>query len=281
MVLAALWGASFLFMRIAVPELGPAALIEVRVACAAVCLIPILIARSGHAELKSRWRPIFVVGALNSALPFCLLAYSTLYLTGGFTAIVNATSPLFGAVVAWMWLSDRLGTSRIVGLVVGFFGVVVLVWDEISFELEGAGLAIPAALLASLLYGVSANFTKKYLSGVDPLAIATGSQIGAALLLLPVAIWFWPEQPVSARAWASVVVMGIACTAIAYILYFRLIANVGPAKAISVTFLIPGFAVLWGALVIDEALTSSMIAGCLIILMGTALATGLLVMGKR
>ena len=268
-------------MRIAVPELGPAALIEVRVACAAVCLIPILIARSGHTELKSRWRPIFVVGAFNSALPFCLLAYSTLYLTGGFTAIVNATSPLFGAVVAWMWLGDRLSAGRIVGLVVGFAGVVVLVWDEISFELEGAGLAIPAALLASLLYGVSANFAKKYLSGVDPLAIATGSQIGAALLLLPVAMWLWPEQPVSARAWVSVVVMGIACTAIAYILYFRLIAHVGPAKAISVTFLIPGFAVLWGALVIDEALTSNMIAGCLIILFGTALATGLLVLGRR
>ena len=204
-----------------------------------------------------------------------------MYLTGGFTSIVNATSPLFGAIVAWLWLGDGLNRSRVVGLVVGFAGVVILVWDKISFVFEGAGLAIPAALLASLLYGISANYTKKHLTGVAPLAVATGSQIAATLLLLPVAIWSWPADPVSTRAWLAVIVMGVASTAIAYMLYFRLIANVGPARAISVTFLVPGFAVLWGALFLSEGLTSSMIIGCVVILVGTALATGLLVIFKR
>lgn len=267
-------------MRVAAPEFGPVALIEVRVALAAAFLIPILRVRSGTAELRSHWRPIFVVGTFNSALPFCLLAYSTLYLTGGFAAIVNATSPLFGAIVAWLWLGDRLKPSQVVGLAVGFAGVVILVWDEISFELDGAGLAIPAAILASLLYGISANYTKKNLSGVAPLAVATGSQIGAALVLLPAAVWWWPRDPVSTQAWLAVIVMGIASTAIAYMLYFRLIAHVGPAKAISVTYLIPGFAVLWGALFLGESLTLNMIVGCVVILAGTALATGLVQIQK-
>ncbi len=276
LLLAALWGASFLFLRVAAPEFGPVALIEVRVVLTAVFLVPILMARSGTADLKTHWQPILMVGALNSALPFCLFAYSTLYLTGGFAAIINATSPLFGAIVAWLWLGDRLSSDRVVGLAIGFAGVVVLVWNEISFELAGAGLAVPAALLASALYGVAANYTKKYLSGVAPLALATGSQIGAAMLLLPAAVWLRPEAPVSLRAWLATVVLGIACTAIAYLLYFRLIANVGPARAISVTYLIPGFAVMWGAMFLHEALTLNMIIGCVIILLGTALATGML-----
>ncbi len=276
LLLAALWGASFLFLRVATPEFGPVALIEVRVALASAFLLPILIARSGTADLRNHWWPIFLVGLFNSALPFCLFAYSTLYVTGGFAAIINATSPLFGALVAWLWLGDRLDASRVVGLTIGFFGVVVLVWNKISFGFEGASLAIPAAILGAALYGVAASYTKRYLSGVTPLALATGSQIAAVLLLLPGAIWLWPEAKVSASAWTATVIMGIACTAIALLLYFRLIANVGPAKAISVTYLIPGFAVLWGAMFLGEVLTLNMIVGCVVILLGTALATGML-----
>ena len=274
-MLAALWGASFLFMRVAAPELGPVPLMLVRVACAAAFLIPILVARGRWPVFRAHWRTIFFVGVFNSALPFCLLAYSTLYVTGGFAAIVNATSPLFGAIVAWLWLGDRLSRSQVAGLGIGFAGVVILVWNQIRFEFGGAGLAVPAAILASLLYGISANYTKRYLTGVAPLAVATGSQIAATLLLLPAAALWWPEQPASARAWISVVVMGIACTALAYLLYFRLIANVGPAKAISVTYLVPGFAVLWGAFFLHEGLTLNMVVGCVVILAGTALATGM------
>ena len=277
-LLAALWGASFLFMRIATPEFGAVALIELRVAIAALFLIPLLVVRDNMAQLRKNWKPIFAVGVLNSAIPFCLLAYSTLYLSAGFAAIVNASSPLFAGLIAWMWLDERLNHSRIAGLLIGFAGVVVLVWDKISPQF---GIAVAAAILGSAFYGVAANFARKYLRQTSPPAVAAGSQIGAALVLFPLALWLWPEYPVSMRAWIAVILMGVFSTGIAYLLYFRLIARVGPVKAITVTFLVPVFAVIWGVLLIDESLTREMVVGSGIILTGTALATGLIGRGGR
>ncbi len=276
LVLSALWGASFLFMRIAVPEFGPVVLAELRVGIASIFLLPILMMRADLAELRTHWKKLATVGTVNSAIPFMLLPFSTLYLTGGFASILNATSPLWAALIAWVWLSAKLDLSRITGLIIGFGGVVVLVWNKASFNLGGVSLAIIAAILASIFYGIGANYTKKYLQGVSPLAIATGSQLAAAVVLLPGAIALWPDGPISVRAWAAVITMGVASTGLAYIIYFRLIANVGPASAITVTFLVPGFAVFWGAVVIDEKLTATMVIGCAIILFGTALATGLI-----
>ena len=277
-LLAALWGASFLFMRIATPEFGAVALIELRVAIAALFLIPLLVVRDNMAELRKNWKPIFAVGVLNSAIPFCLLAYSTLYLSAGFAAIVNASSPLFAGLIAWMWLDERLNHSRIAGLLIGFAGVVVLVWDKISPQF---GIAVAAAILGSAFYGVAANFARKYLRQTSPPAVAAGSQIGAALVLFPLALWLWPDYAVSMRAWIAVILMGVFSTGIAYLLYFRLIARVGPVKAITVTFLVPVFAVIWGVLLIDESLTREMVVGSGIILTGTALATGLIGSGRR
>ena len=275
-ILSALWGASFLFMRIGVPEFGPIVLVELRVVVASLFLFPILMMRANFGELTAHWKKLAIVGTVNSAIPFILLTFSTIYLTGGFAAILNATSPLWVAVIAWIWLSVRLDISRITGLVIGFAGVVFLVWDKDGFDLSGASLAIIAAILASFFYGIGANYTKKHLQGISPLAIATGSQLAAAIVLLPGAIALWPDGPISRQAWAAVITMGILSTGLAYIIYFRLIANVGPASAITVTFLVPGFAVFWGAVVLDEKLTTPMVIGCAIILIGTALATGLL-----
>jgi drug/metabolite transporter (DMT)-like permease len=274
--LAALWGGAFLFMRVAAPEFGPIPLIELRVAIAAAFLLVVLTVSDKLRRLGERKGGLFVVGVANSALPFCLLAYATLFVTAGFAAILNATSPLWAAVVAFVWLGTRLSGWRIFGLGLGFVGVVVLVWGRVSLTTDGAGLAILAGLGASLSYGIAANYTREHLSAVDPLVIATGSQIGAALALLPLALWTWPEQAVSARAWVTVVVMGIASTGIAYMLYFRLIAHVGPAKAITVTFLVPVFAVVWGYGFLDEALTLQMALGGAVVLLGTGISTGLI-----
>lgn len=281
LILSALWGGSFLFMRIAAPEFGPVVLIELRVVIAALLLLPIFLVLAETAELKSNWKQLATVGTLNSALPFCLLAYSTLYLTGGFASILNATSPLFAALIAGIWLSERLDSGRITGLVIGFVGVVVLVWNKVSFDVNGVSLAIIAAIVASAFYGIGANYTKKKLSGISSLTIATGSQGAAALVLSPFAVMLWPSGTISARAWVSVILLGAASTAVAYILYFRLIRNVGPVKAITVTYLVPAFAVLWGAVFIDERMTIIMVVGCLIILLGTSLATGLLPFNKK
>ncbi len=280
--LAALWGASFLFMRIATPQFGPVPLIELRVAIAALVLSPLLTARGGFAPLIRHWRPLGVLGLLNTALPFCLFAFSTLHLSGGLAAILNSTSPLWGALIAWAWLGHRPSASRGVGLLPGFAGVALLARDKFGAGSQGPLLAIGAALLGAFLYGVGAGYARRTLADAEPLAIATGSQIAAAIMLLPAAIVLWPQDAVSASAWWAVIFLGVASTALAYFLYFRLIANVGPARAITVTYLIPMFAMLWGALFIDEAVTTTMVAGCAVILAGTALATGVIALpGSR
>ena len=274
--LAFLWGASFLFMRIAGPEFGAFALVEVRVAIAALVLLPLLAIKGQFSELTGNWATLGVLGVHNTAMPFFLLTWATLFLSAGIGGILNATAPIFAAIVAWAWLGEKLNISRIAGLLVGTIGVWLLVRDKIGASMGDTTLAVVAALGASFLYGVGGNFTRRYASHVKPLAVATGSQVGAALVLLPIAIVTWPDMAISPKAWVAAVLMGLFSTALAYILYFRLIANVGPTKAITVTYLIPLFAMLLGAVVIDEPVTGAMIIGCAVILLGTALATGML-----
>lgn len=274
--LAAIWGASFLFMRLGAAEFGPVALAAVRVAGAALVLLPLLVWRGQFVELRRHWRAIFVVGLTNSALPFLGFSYAALSISAGLSSIFNASAPLWGAVIAWLWLRDRPTAPRMAGLVIGFAGVLGLAWEKASFKPGGSGWAILACLVAALLYGLSASYTKKRLQGVPPMAVAAGSQLSAALALALPAWWWWPQQMPSARAWTMVALLAVLCTGLAYLMYFRLIAHVGAANAIAVTFLIPAFAVLWGWLFLAEPLTGAMAAGCAVILLGTALATGVL-----
>jgi drug/metabolite transporter (DMT)-like permease len=286
LLLAALWGASFLFMRFGAGEFGPVPLSGLRVAGATLFLLPLLALRGQTAALRAQWRAIAVVGVVNSALPFLLFSMAALAISAGLSSILNATSPLWGALVAWLWLGDRPTRDRLVGLVVGFAGVAGLAWDRASFKPGEHGvspaLAVGACLLATVCYGFGANFAKRHLSGVPSLAVATGSQAAAAIVLaLPTAA-LWPATLPGGRAWASLAALAIGCTGVAYILYFRLIDRLGAARAITVTFLIPVFGVLWGALFLGEILTSSMAAGCAVILVGTALVTGLVTLpGQR
>jgi len=274
--LAALWGASFLFMRMGAAEFGPVALSAVRVIGAALFLLPLLKWRGQMDALRRHWRAIFIVGAINSALPFLCFSYAALSISAGLSAIFNAASPLFGALVAWLWLNDKLTRSRVLGLAIGFGGVIWLASDKASFKPGGSGWAIVACLAGAALYGVAANFAKKRLNGVPPMAVAAGSQLSAALVLLVPAVVWWPHTMPSHGAWIAASLLAVACTGMAYLLYFRLIAHVGPANAIAVTFLIPVFAVLWGWFFLDERITAAMVAGCAVILVGTGLTTGVL-----
>ncbi len=278
--LGAVWGASFLFMRIAAPEFGPLVLVEVRVVIAALFLLPIFLARTDVALLTDNWKKLSILSVLNSVAPFYLLTFATLSITGGFAGILNASAPIWAAMIAWVWLADRLNLSRIIGLLIGFIGVVLLVWDKVSLSFDGTTVAVLAGIIAAVFYGYGGNYAKKYLSGVNPLAIATGSMIAASIILFPIAVYLWPNEMPSLRSWIAVIIMGVASTGVAYILYFRLIRNVGPAKAITVTYLIPAFAMFWGAIFIDEKVTTTMIVGCAIIFLGTALATGMLSFGR-
>ncbi|TMH13859.1 MAG: DMT family transporter [Betaproteobacteria bacterium] len=274
--LAALWGASFLFMRMGAAEFGPVALSAVRVIGAALFLLPLLKWRGQMDALRRHWRAIFIVGAINSALPFLCFSYAALSISAGLSAIFNAASPLFGALVAWLWLNDKLTRSRVLGLAIGFGGVIWLASDKASFKPGGSGWAIVACLAGAAFYGIAANFAKKRLNGVPPMAVAAGSQLSAALVLLVPAVVWWPHTMPSHGAWIAASLLAVACTGMAYLLYFRLIAHVGPANAIAVTFLIPVFAVLWGWFFLDERITAAMVAGCAVILVGTGLTTGVL-----
>jgi len=221
---------------------------------------------------------------LNSAIPFACFAFALLSITTGLSAILNATVPLFGAVVAWVWLKDRPTGSRIVGLVIGFAGIAVLTGGKASFKPDAvSGIApawaVLACLLATLCYGIAASFTKRYLSGLPSMVTATGSQLGAVFGLALPALWLWPASAPGATAWSAIVALGVLCTGVAYIIYFRLIEQAGPARALTVTFLIPVFALIYGALLLGEAITPLMIGCGLVIICGTALSTGLVRLG--
>lgn len=273
-LLAALWGASFLFTRMAVPAFGAFALAELRVAIAALMLVPLLALRGDFSELRAAPARFVVLGAFNTAIPFALFAWAVLSITAGLASILNAAAPLFAALVAWVWLRERLSWLQWVGMGIGFAGVLWLSGAKSGFGGDSSFWAILAALAATFSYGVSASVAKRYFAGVRPLAVAAGSQTAAALLLLPFAVATWPAAPPSSIDWAAASALGVLCTGIAYILYFRLIARVGPATAVAVTFLIPAFAMLWGGLFLAETVTPAMLLGCAIILGGTALATG-------
>ncbi len=273
--LAAVWGASFIFMRLAVPEFGPAALMELRVGLAALVLLPLAIARRRLGVMARHWKAILGVGVFNSALPFLLYAYAAQSLGAGFLSVANAVTPVWGAVIGWLWLRDRLPALRTVGLMIAFSGIVVLVWNKLDFQQGGTGPAVLAAIAAPLCYGIAANWTKRYLTGVDALANATGSMLGAAAVLLPLAILSWPAEPVSWQAWSATILLAVLCTGIAYVSFFRLIASIGPTAAVSVTFLVPIFGVFWGATLLGESVSRNMLLGAAVILAGTALSLGL------
>jgi drug/metabolite transporter (DMT)-like permease len=280
-LLGAIWGSSFLLMRLGAGEFGPWATAGVRVLVASAVLLPLLWWRGQWATLRRHARPILFVGMLNSGLPFAFFAYALLHISTGLSAILNATVPLFGALIAWGWLGERPGRSRALGLAIGFAGVTLLSWNKASFTPGGTGWAVLACLGATVCYGIAASFTRRYLTGVAPLAVATGSQVGAALGLAVPTLWFWPAQTPGPVAWAALVAVGVVCTAFAYILFFRLIDQAGPSKTLSVTFLIPVFAVLYGTVLLDEPLTAWMLGGGAVILLGVALSSGLVSLPDR
>jgi drug/metabolite transporter (DMT)-like permease len=280
LLLAAIWGASFLFMRLGAAEFGPVALAFVRVAGAAALLLPLMLLRRQGAAWRTHGRAIAGVGLVNSALPFLLYALAALVLTTALMSVFNATASIWGALIAWLWLKERLSPLRWLGLAIGVAGVVFLSWGKAELKAGehgvSAAVGVAACLAATWLYGLGANLSRRWLQGVPPLAVAAGSQAAAALALAgPAALW-WPAVNPSATAWAAALALALLCTGLAYILYFRLLARTGAANAMSVTFLIPAFALLWGYVALGEVPTATMLVGCAVILLGTALATGLI-----
>lgn len=279
-LLAAIWGGSFILMRFGAVEFGPIGTAFLRVLIASVFLFALLAARRQVGVLRAHWKHSFFVGLLNSGIPFALFSFAVMSVSTGLTSILNASTPLWGALVAAVWLKDKLTTQRAVGMLVGVVGVTMLSWDKVGFKPGGTGWAVLACLGATLCYGIAASYTKRYLSGVAPLATATGSQVGATLGLAVPAFFLMPSLTGPAapglHAWLAIIAVAILCTGVAYILYFRLIQAAGPQRALTVTFLIPVFGVAYGAVFLDEAVTLKALAAGALIVLGTALSAGVL-----
>jgi drug/metabolite transporter (DMT)-like permease len=277
-LLAVLWGSSFLFMREGAHEFGPFPTAWVRVTLAALILTPVLVWRREVPVFVVHWRKAMSAGVLNAGIPFACYAYALMHINTGLTSILNATTPLFGALIAWFWLGDKLNATRALGLALGFTGVVLLASDVpggISFKEGGSGLAVAACLVATFCYGISGSFTKRYLQNVPSLVTTTGSLWGASLGLGIPALLTWPDAAPSLHAWAALGIAGLLCTALAYVLFFRLMTRTGPARAMTVTYLIPVFANLLGVIFLDEVVTHWMMGCAVVIVAGTALASGL------
>ena len=274
LILGTIWGSSFLFLRIASPAFGPIFLIEMRVLSGLLVLLPVFFVMRKYQEFKLHWKMILLVSLLNMAIPFCFFAYSALNMGAGLLSIMNATVPIFTAMVGFLYFRQRLSQLGFAGLVVGLLGVTILMSESRAESGITSDLAIPAALFASILYGIAINLAAHKLQGVSGITITTGSLFFSSTILLPWAIRSRPEVIPEGVIWLSVLSLGIVCTGVGYVLFYRLIAEIGSQRAITTTYLIPLFSIFWGSLFLGETLTVAMFLGGVTVLLGVALTTG-------
>ncbi len=271
--LSAIWGSSFLFLRLTSPVFGPIFLIEMRVLSGLAVLLPLVLFLGKRAEFQKHWKMIATVSLMNMAIPFCFFAFSAVYIGAGLLSIINATVPIFSACVAYVVYKERLSRSSLLGLLIGFLGVVVLMFNpDESFGSSG-WLAILSALLACLLYGTAINLTVNNLQGVSGLTITAGGLFVSSLVLLPFALWARPEVLPVGNIWWSVFALGIVCTGFGFVMFYRLIDRIGAGRAIMTTYLIPVFSILWGNIFLGERVTLIMVVGCILVLLGVGLTT--------
>lgn len=277
-VLGAMWGASFPLLRYAAPQFGPFALIAVRLAVASIVVFSIW---RVLAEVRAHWRRLAVMGLINTAVPFTLFAFAALLIPSGVNSLLNATTPIFGALIARFWLDERLSGQRWAGILLAFAGVGAIVYETAGFSGAhplGAGrsaLGIASGLSAACLYGLAVCYARRYLVGLPAPVLTAGSVGMATLMLTPVSLLALPAKMPTIGGWAAAAMLGLMCTAAAYLLYFRLLKAVGAARAVTVTFLIPVFGLLWGAIFFGEKVGLRLLSFCGVVLLGTALATGL------
>jgi drug/metabolite transporter (DMT)-like permease len=264
--LATLWGGSYFFIRIAVPAFGPAALVVLRVIIGGLLLWALARATHRRIELRPHLPRLAILGLLNAALPYMLISAAELHLTASFAAILGATVPLFAAALGARLLGERLSVARVGGLLMGIAGVAVMVgWGPMSLDVTTL-LAVLAMLAASASYAGAGIYTKLRLRGVPTYTLALGQQLGAFVWLAVPGALFLPHRAPPPTAIGALVALGALSTALAYLLYFRLLERVGPTRTTTVTYLIPIVGMLGGALVLREPLTAGMLTGLALVL---------------
>lgn len=273
-LLGAVWGASFLFIRVAVHDFGPMPLMFMRVTLGGLVLLAYAVFLRQTPDLRSQWREFLIMGALNSAIPFVLIAWSELTINASLAAIINSMTPLFTAVIAALWGSENLTWQKVSGVILGIIGVSVLVGGSPIELNQEVIVAVLASVAAALFYGIGANYASRHFTGKHPLHTSIGQLLGASLILLIPAGTTIPSTAPSTNAIIAMLALVLISTTFAYMLYFYLLNNVGPTRATSVTFLVPVFGTLWGIMFLDEAFNMSMLVGMAIILMSVGLVIG-------
>lgn len=275
-LLAALWGASFMYMRVAAPEFGPVVLILVRLGTAALILWLFLLKKSVLLQIQKNFWHFVISGFFNNALPGILLSYAALSISSGLNALLNAATPIFTAIVAFLWLAVPLKKLQILGLFTGLFGVAILSSDNLEFKPGGTGWAIVAAIGATICYGIGVNYARQKLSGISSGITAVGTLTGATVTLIPATPFFWPDTNPSSLAWIAALSLATLGTALPYVIFFRLLQSAGATPTATVTFIVPVFAIIWGSVLLDETLTGSMVIGMVFTLLGCALVARIL-----
>ncbi len=260
-------------MRISAPVFGPINLAEFRVSLAAIFLMMVAMFLRKPLNLRQNWRHYLVLGVFNAALPFILFRFAAQALTASVLSILNATAPIWGAVIGVVWMGQPLSRRTVLGLGLGIIGVALIVGLDHVAAQPGAGVAIVAVFLATFCYGIATNYAKK-VTDMDSFSNAHGSMWAACLFIVPTLPFASIATTPDLGVVLAVIALGVICTGVAFLLYFRLVQDIGGASTLTVTFLIPVFGILWGHLFLDEIVTRSMILGSLIVIAGTALATG-------
>jgi drug/metabolite transporter (DMT)-like permease len=274
-VLAGLWGASFLFIRVAVPVLGPFPLVAARVLLGGLILLAYAASIGQTPDARTHWRRYLMIGLLNNVIPFTLIATAQLHLTASFAALLNSPPPLFSAIVATIWIKDKLTAAKVIGLLLGITGVGVIVgWQPVPLGTE-QWVSILLMLGAACSYGVAAVYGRVAFAGVNPVSTATGQLLASSAMMLPLALLNPPTKPVEPVTVMAMLGLAVLSTALAYLIYFHLIRSAGPTSAASVTLLIPFFSSLWGSIFLGEQLHANEVIGFGIILVGLLLVTGL------
>ncbi|RUR33426.1 EamA/RhaT family transporter [Vreelandella andesensis] len=276
LLLSSLWGLSFIFMRVAAPEFGPVPLVLIRMGVGALLLVPLLMSLRYLTLIWQHKGPLLILGIINHVLPFSLLALATTRLEAGFTSLINATTPIFTALLGAAFFATPIQRQQYLGLALALFGVYVLSANRLDFALGGDGWFIVAVLGATFCYGLAGNYSKTRLSHLPSRVLAAGSSAMSALVLLVPGLLLWPSEPVSTLAWGNALALAMLSTTLAFLLYFGLLASAGATATSTVTFLIPVSALLWGYLLLNETLSLQVVTGMVITLSGTAIATRLL-----
>jgi len=282
LILAVIWGGAFMFIGVAVHHVHPLTYVWLRLTIAAGGMFLFLKLKGERLNLRREvWGSILLLALLNNALPFTLFGWGQTHIASGLASILNATTPIWGVLVAHFFTADeRMTPRKIAGVLLGFAGVATMIGPMLLTNIGTDALAQLACIVAALCYAFAAVWARRFRRmGIAPMSVTTGQLTAGALMMLPLALlidqpWTQPLPPLT--AWGAIVALALLCTAFGYVLYFRLIAHIGPANAIAVTFLIPVFAVVWGWIFLDEGLTLTMLFGCAVILVGTGLATGVL-----